>query len=75
MLALLRGLSQGGHLLSRELGLLARGAASAAATGAGQAASAPAAKAPAPKDFLVYRWDPERPDKPAYEKYTVDVNA
>ncbi|GMH43622.1 hypothetical protein BSKO_11544 [Bryopsis sp. KO-2023] len=26
------------------------------------------------KEFLVYRWDPDTPDKPAYKSYKVDIN-
>ncbi len=49
----------------------------------GSSASEPAAatetlaaarKAPLMKEFLIYRWNPEEPDKPRYESYNVDIN-
>ena len=48
---------------------------SSAAVAAAQASStAVSGKAPLMKDFLVYRWDPEKPHKPAYKTYKVDLN-
>lgn len=26
------------------------------------------------KEFLVYRWSPEKPDEPTYKSYKVDIN-
>jgi hypothetical protein len=26
------------------------------------------------KEFEIYRWDPDRGDKPKYHKYAVDIN-
>lgn len=48
---------------------------SSAAVAAAQASTTPVTgKAPLMKEFLVYRWDPEKPHKPAYKSYKVDVN-
>jgi hypothetical protein len=65
MLALIRRSSQ----LSSQLPALTRAAASAA--GSASSASKPAAE----KEFLVYRWDPEREGQPQYQSYKVDLNA
>lgn len=39
------------------------------------AAVAGNAKPPLMKEFLVYRWDPEKTDKPTYKSYQVDLNS
>ena len=65
MQALLRRGSQ--LASSSQLPSLTRAAATvAAATGS--------TKPVAEKEFLVYRWDPERESQPQYQSYKVDLN-
>lgn len=35
----------------------------------------PASKPVLEKEFLIYRWSPEKPDAPTYQSYKVDINA
>jgi hypothetical protein len=65
MHALIRRSSQ----LGFQLPALTRAAASAA--GGASSTSKPIVE----KEFLVYRWDPEREGQPQYQSYKVDLNA
>ena len=57
---------RGSKLVSSGLPGLTR-AAAASAGGSG--------KPVAEKEFLVYRWDPEREAQPEYKSYKVDLNS
>ncbi len=74
MHALIRGLQSKAGLLSSELQLGVRAAATAAGQ-ATQAAGAAAAKPTMDKEFLVYRWSSESDAPPRYDSYKVDINA
>jgi hypothetical protein len=65
MQALIRRSSQ----LGSQLPALARAA--AAAAGSASTSSKPIVE----KEFLVYRWDPEREGQPKYQSYKIDLNA
>ena len=65
MQALIRRSSQ----LGTQLPALARAAASASAS------ASISGKPVVEKEFLVYRWDPEREGQPQYQSYKVDLNA
>ena len=57
----------GSDLVASHLPALTRAAAAAAGSSAG--------KPVMEKEFLVYRWDPEKSDKPEYKSYKVDLNS
>lgn len=65
---LVRSLRNNGQLLSSELGIALRGAATTA-TAAGN-------KPVVEKDFLIYRWNPDNSNEaPRYQTYKVDINS
>ena len=65
MQALIRRCSQ----LGSQLPAVTRAAASAAVS------ASSSGKPAVEKEFLVYRWDPEREGQPQYQSYKIDLNA
>lgn len=61
---------RGGQFAEGQLPLLRR----LAATAAGES-KANTAKPVLDKEFLVYRWDPEKEGAPEYKTYKVDLNS
>jgi hypothetical protein len=62
---------RGGQVVEGQLPLLRR----LAATAAAEAKVVNTNKPVLEKEFLVYRWDPEREGAPEYKTYKVDLNS
>ena len=61
---------RGSQVASSQLPALTRAVAAASSR-----ASSSTGKPVMEKEFLVYRWDPERESQPQYQSYKVDLNA
>lgn len=48
---------------------------SAASEAPAAASAAPSQKGAVLREFQIYRWDPDREDKPVYQSYNVDINS
>ncbi|DBB17697.1 hypothetical protein WJX82_010264 [Trebouxia sp. C0006] len=75
MQALGRTLRKGVQLQPRLAEAACRVTTSAASESPAAASAASSQKGAVSREFQIYRWDPDREDKPAYQSYQVDINS